>query len=750
MIRILLKSLILYFYLTTILFSQTINQIEITGNKRISVSTIKVLGKIEIGSDYNDEKLNDLIKKLYDTQFFENVSVILNNKILTIDVIENPIVEDIKIQGIKKKSITELLLKNISLKKRTSFSKISLQNDLNLIRNILKTNGYYFAEVKPTIKINDTLNSSRIIIDVIQGPRAKIKKISFIGDKKIKSKKLLEIIASEEHKFWKIISRNVYLDQSRIDLDKRLIENYYKNLGFYKVEVLNSFAELNKDGYFNLVYNIDAGDYYYFNDLKLELPTDYKTEDFENIFNHFKKIKGEKFSLDEFNKILLDIDKIASLRLYDFIDSKVDEEIVENNRINFTFDVSDSTKFYVEKINILGNYTTIEEVIRNELIVDEGDPLNKLLYNKSLDQIRSLNIFRNVKSKIKDGSSENLKEIDISVEEKPTGEISLAAGVGTSGTTIGGGIVESNFMGKGINLRTNLELSDSSIKGQFIYLKPNFAYTDNDLSTKLFSTSTDNLGDFGYKVSEIGFSVGTGYEQFQNLFFSPSLRTSIEDLETNSSASKALRKQEGSYNDIYFDYGLNYDLRNSRYRPSSGNISNFYQELPLISDSNDLINTFSFSQYKKLSASSDMVGKASLYLKSINSIDKDSDVRISKRGNVPYNRLRGFEKGKVGPVDNFDYVGGNYVSAFNLSTNLPFVFPSLEAIDFSYFIDTANVWGVDYDTNIDDSSYFRTSTGIGMDVLTPVGPLSFSLTQPISKRSTDKTETFRFNLGTTF
>ena len=195
---------------------------------------------------------------------------------------------------------------------------------------------------------------------------------------------------------------------------------------------------------------------------------------------------------------------------------------------------------------------------------------------------------------------------------------------------------------------------------------------------------------------------------------------------------------------------MNYDLRNSKYRPSSGNISNFYQELPLISDSKELINTFTFSQFKKLSASSDMVGKASLYLKSINSIDKDNDVRVSKRGNVPYSRLRGFEKGKVGPVDNQDYVGGNYVSAFNLSANLPFIFPSLEAIDFSYFIDSANVWGVDYDASIDDSSYFRTSTGIAMDILTPVGPLSFSLTQPLSKKSTDKTETFRFNLGTTF
>ena len=143
-----------------------------------------------------------------------------------------------------------------------------------------------------------------------------------------------------------------------------------------------------------------------------------------------------------------------------------------------------------------------------------------------------------------------------------------------------------------------------------------------------------------------------------------------------------------------------------------------------------------------------MVGKASLYLKAINTID-GSDVRVSKRANVPYNRLRGFEKGKVGPVDGSDYIGGNYISTLNLSTNIPGILSTIEILDFKYFIDIGNVWGVDYNSSLDKSK-IRSSTGIGLNVLTPVGPLSFSLAQPITKASSDKTETFRFNLGTTF
>ena len=750
MLKFFLHAVIIFYFNFFALYAETIEKIDITGNKRISESTIRVLGEINTGIDYDNNKLNDLIKKLYNTEFFENVSVVLSNNILKINLVENPIVEDIRIEGIKKKSVEELLLEKISLKKRKSYSENILQNDINLISNILKANGFYFVEVTPSIKINENLNSSVIVFDVKQGPRAKIKNISFIGDKKIKSKKLLEIIASDEHKFWKFISNNIYLDQARLNLDKRLITNYYRNLGYYNVEVLNSFAELSTNGDFNLIFNINAGNIYYFNDLKLNLPTDYKIKDFQKILDKFGKLKDEKYSIDDFNEILSGIENIASLRLYDFIDAKVDEKIIDDNKLNITFNVSDSTSFYVEKINILGNFNTIEEVIRNQLIVDEGDPLNKILYNRSLDKIRALNLFKNVESEIKEGSNQNLKEIDITVEEKPTGEISLAAGVGTSGTTVGGGIVEKNFLGKGINLRTNLEVSNTSIKGQFTYSKPNFAYTDNTLSTSLFSTTTDNLNDFGYKVSELGLSFGTSYEQYENLFFSPTIQASIEDLETNSTASKSLKKQEDNYNDLYFNYGLRYDLRNSGYKPSSGNITQFYQELPMISDSKELTNNLIFTQYKSLSKTSDMVGKASIFLKSINSIDTDSDVRISKRGNIPYNRLRGFQKGKVGPVDNADYVGGNYVSTFNLSTNLPFLFPNLEIVDFSYFFDAANVWGVDYDSSIKDSNTIRTSTGIGMDLLTPVGPLSFSLTQPLSKESSDRTETFRFNLGTTF
>ena len=375
------KLLILFFLQITNGYSKTISAVEVNGNKRISKETILVLGDVQLGKKYNSNDLNNSLKKLYEKNFFNDFNISFEDGILKISVNENPIIDEIEINGVKKKSFKELIYDEITLKNRKSYTEIQLRKDIDLINNILKTNGYYFAKINTSLKKNNELNSVKIILNIDLGDKARIKEIVFIGDKKIKDKKLLELIASEEHKFWKFISNKVYLNQSLINLDNRLLENYYKNNGYYKVKVLNSFAELNNEGSFKLVFNIDAKKYY-FNNFNLSIPPDYNDQDFKSIYKIFQKLKKEKYSLDNLNLILNEIDEIASSKLYDFIKVEVSESIVNNNKINFNFTVSDSEKFYVEKINLVGNFNTIEEVIRNNLVVDEGDPFNEILYKR--------------------------------------------------------------------------------------------------------------------------------------------------------------------------------------------------------------------------------------------------------------------------------------------------------------------------------------------------------------------------------
>ena len=727
--------------------AETLQNIEISGNKRISDQTIIIFSAIKINEEITKAKLDEVIKKLYQTSFFRKINLNFENQTLFLEVEENPIIEKLDINGIKKQSLVEFIKGKMQIAEMKSFDEDLLSSDINLIYNILKTNGYYFAKISSSKNINEELNTVNLKINVELGEKAKIKKIVFLGEKIFKEKRLKEVIVSEEHKFWKFISRNVYINQELINLDKRLLLNYFKNNGYFNVKIENSFVEFDKNSNFNLIFNITPGKKYFFNDFSLNLPSNYDEKLFHKIKKKFSKLKGDTYSLLKINDLLDDINDIALSKQYEFINASIEEKI-NGDRINFNINISESEKFYIEKINIKGNFNTLEEVIRNNLIVDEGDPFNEILFNKSVNNIQSLGIFKKVKTDVKDGSNISFKEIDINVEERPTGEISLTAGFGTTGETIGGGIKESNFLGKGIKLNTNLELTSDSIKGQFIYAKPNFNYSDNTLFTSIKSSTTDLLTNSGYKTSEIGFSLGTEFEQFQNVFLSPEIDFLIEDLETSDKASNVLKKQEGSYTDLYFNYSINQDLRDKRFRTESGYVTTFSQELPLVSDNSELSNAFLITNYKKLSSSSDMVGKVSFFGKTITGLS--DDVRISKRLNVPASRLRGFQRGKVGPVENNDYIGGNYVSSLNFSATLPNLVQGLDNLDVGVFVDAANVWGVDYDSSIDDKSTLRSSTGVALNLMTPVGPLSFSFANALSKASTDKTETFRFNLGTQF
>ena len=732
--------------LSAFTWAETFTDINVSGNKRISKESIIVFGKIDLKNNYSEDDLNSVLKNIYETNFFKKVSLTIENSVLIINVIENPIINDLEITGITSKKLQTFIIERLSLKNRSPFSQNKFSSDLNLIKNIIKSSGYYFAEIKTSSILNEELNSINLIYDINLGKKAKINSIQFLGDKKIKDRKLKNIITSEASRFWKVLSQSIYLNYERIEMDKRLITNYYKDEGYYNVNVKNSFVEFTSNGNFNLIFNINAGNKFKFNKLNLDLSEEYNPKYFSKIKDQLVELEGKDYSLSRIEKVLREIDKLALSKQYEFINASLSEVIIDNNKLNIEISLVDTDKFYVEKINIFGNEYTIEEVIRNSLIVDEGDPYNEILFNKSINKIKSRNIFGKVESKILDGSGPNLKIIDLTVEEKATGEISLGAGIGTSGGTVGGGIKENNFLGKGIKLDSNLQVSSKTVEGRFTYEKPNFNNTENSLFTSLKSVSTDNLIDSGYKTSETAFSMGTSFLQYENITLRPELSVAYERLKTTSSASAALKKQKGNYFDTYFNYSIDHDLRNNKYRPTEGFRNNFYQELPVASSNYEIVNSFETAKYKKIS---DVVTKISFFGRAVNTLS-NKDVRISKRLYMPAKKLRGFESGKMGPIEKNNFIGGNYMSSVNFNATLPNFFPAFENTDISYFIDAANVWGIDYDSSINDESKIRSATGFAIDIFTPVGPLNFSLAAPITKSSTDRTERFRFNLGTTF
>ena len=745
------KKFLIYLFFLTLFYNaaiaEIIKSIKITGNQRVSNETIKLFSNVQIGNNYSEIDLNVILNELYETNFFENINLELKNNILLIDVNENPVIQTLSITGIKADKLKEPIYDLITLREKSSFINSKVKKDEVSIINFLKNSGHYFAKVESSY-INIGNNLIELNYDIKLGDKAKIKKIKFLGNKYYKEAKLRNIILSDEYKFWKIISGKKFLNENLINFDKKLLTNFYKNNGFYQAKILPSFAKYIGDSNFELIYNINSGEKFYFNNFNLILPDDYDASDFITINKHFKKLKNKPYSFNEIETILNQIDLIASKNRYEFIDAIVNEEVVDNNKINFIFKIKESQKIYVEKINIIGNNVTRENVIRNNLIVDEGDAFNKILQNKSINQLKSLNFFKSVNYKATEGSSPDKTIIDINIEEKATGEITAGAGVGTSGGTIAFGIRENNYLGKGIGLNTNLTLSAESIKGIFAIKNPNYNGSNKSLNFRVESSENDRLKDFGYKSNKTGISLGSGFEYYENLNLNLGIDTFYEQLTTDSTASANLQKQKGNYFDTGINYTFDYDLRNQKFQTTDGYRSRFTQKVPLINERKTLENIYQFDAYKEVFK--DTVTKLSFYTSASNSLSGDN-IKLSERNFIPSSKLRGFEPGKVGPKDGDDYIGGNYNYSATIANSLtPYFLPNIQSLDFSVFFDIANTWGVDYDDSLNESNKIRSSTGLAIDWFTPIGPLNFSISEVISSAKTDKKEFFRFNLGTTF
>ena len=746
----LLKVLILSAFVLVVFVynshSEIIKNIRITGNERITNETLLTFLPPLLNKEVTDSDINSITKNLYETNFFKDVTVKLEKDLLLINVVENPIIQSIVYKGVKSDSLLQFLIEGVNLKDRSSFIEIYAEQDISIINNNLKKRGYFFSTVELK-KENLGNNLVNLIFNIELGKKAKIKKITFIGEKIFKDNKLRSVILSEEYKFWKFISGKKFLNEDLVNFDKQLLRNFYKNNGYYNALISSSFAKLlDNNDEFELIYNVIAGEKIFFRDLNIELPINFDENNFNKLKKILEKLKDEPYSVNAIEKITEQIDIIALDEAYETIGIDIVENF-DSNYLDLTFIIKETEKSFVKRINIFGNNITRENVIRNQLEIDEGDFYNDILLNKSINNIKSLNYFKKVESEIITDDTNNDKIVNISLEEKPTGEIGAVAGAGTSGGTIGFFIKENNFLGKGLKISSDFTLNSESVKGSFFLNNPNFNDTDKSVYAGIEATETDRLKDFGYKSNRTGLSYGTDFEFFDDLNLGIGNKNYYQKIETDSSASALLQKQEGDYWDSYVNLDFTYDKRNQKFKTTDG-FRNFYSiELPVISETNTLSNTYDYRFFTQLYDNN--VTSFSFFAKASNSISGD-DIKLTERNFLPSSKLRGFESGKIGPIDGNDFVGGNYASSININSTLPQILEENQNIDFSIFLDAGNVWGVDYDSSINDSSKIRSAAGIGVDWLTPIGPLNFSLSQPISKADTDKTESFRFNIGTSF
>jgi len=742
----LVKFVIVFFLLLTNTLVAEIAKVNIAGNARVNKATIESLVDKKI-SNIDSIYINNLTKKIYDTDFFADVKISYNNNVLTINVIENPIVNFFYINGIKDTDLDQVN-KIITLKENSIFSSSKLKKDIESTREFLNATGYYQASIVPeVIKIDN--NQVNLIINIDKKEISKIKNIYFIGSKFFSNSQLIDVITSSEDGWWKFFSTSA-LSEQRIELDKQLLKDFYKSKSFYDVQIESAFASVDKNNNFTLTFSINSGKKYKFGDYDLKVSgLVIKEEDINEIKNISNKlIKNEFYSPLIINKLNKQVTSFLESKRYDNFEINVQDIKATDTNINVIIQLNDGQKSLVNKINIKGNTITEEKTIRDNLIISEGDQLNSSKIKKSVDSIKSKQLFSKVEYKIEDSDKKNFKDLNLFVKEQPTGNISAGVGYGTNGGLLEASVNERNFLGQGINLNFTGRLSADVIRGEISYTDPNYINSNKELAVSLFS-EVDDYQNSGYQNKRAGSRFATKYEIYEDIFFRPNFGLQFDKLEVTGSASSLLRSRQGDFITTSLGYNFSYDQRDSKFNPTSGsliyfdqNIATFFSDIPTVQTG--IGATF----YTEL-LSDKFIGSAKARLANVVAFN-DKDVKLSDRIFASSSDLRGFEQRGVGPVDSGDHIGGNNLATLSLKSTFPNPIPeSLRATTFLFF-DMGNVWGADYSNTISDSSKLRTSTGIALDLMSPIGPLSFTYSIPLSKASTDKEQSFLFNIGSSF
>jgi len=733
--------LILFF--PSISFSK-IDQIKVQGNIRVSESLITSF--VEKKDLIDVKYLDDLTKKLYATELFSDVKISYLNNVLTIVVSENSAVNFFFIKGVEDSDLEEIN-KLITIKEGSIFTPLKLKNDIESIKKYLKNTGYHFSIIDPEI-IKLQNNQINLILNIDKKYISKVKNIYFIGNKYFKSSDLIDVVSTSEYGWWKIFSSN-YFSEERLEYDSQLLRNFYKSKGFYDIIIESSFAtQENND--FNIIFSINSGKKYTFGTLNItdeskELTTD-NLASIKNIVT--KEIFKKDYSYLKVSLIEKKIKDFFDSKKFPNLDVTTSEKKVDSEKIDLVININKLDNFFINKIIVSGNTITKEATIRDRLGFSEGDLYNSNEINKSIDNLKSLRFFSKVDLETKEDKLNKLKDVNINVKEQATGSISAAAGYGTQGAIIEGAINESNFLGEGVNLNLTGKLSTQQITGVLGYATPNFLNSNRNASFSIFSEK-DEFKNTGFENKKIGTINSTNYEVYENIFLRPNFAIQHDSIKSGGASSTLVRSRAGDYLTTSLGYGVTLDKRNSKFKTTEGFTTYFDQNLAtFLSDIPTLKTGAGITFYSEL-LNPDFIGSANLRLDSGIGIS-NKDIKLSDRIFSTSRDLRGFQNRGVGPVDGGDHVGGNYLATLSLKSTFPNPLPEIVRPTTFLFLDSGNIWGVDYSDSINESNKIRSSLGVGIDVVSPLGPLSFSFSNVISKASTDKVQNFTFNIGSTF
>lgn len=736
---------------------EAVGGLKVAGNQRIETNTVLSYLPLRQGDILTPEKIDEAIKTLYRTGFFGDVALLLDNDgTVIVQVKENPIINRVAFEG-NDDIDTDDLKKETQLKERNVYTRAKVQADTERVLELYRRTGRFDATVEPKI-VELEQNRVDLVFEINEGEQSGISTIRFVGNKAFDADELRGVLATRESRWWRVFSSADYYDPDRLAYDRELLRRFYLNEGYADFRVLNAVAEMDptsKD--FFVTFTVEEGDRYRFG--KVDVTTDIRNLKVDPLRDKVVTKQGDWYNAEKVEKSIAQLTQAVGDLQYAFAD--VDPEIArdrEAKTIAVTFRIREGTRVFINRIDIKGNTRTMDEVIRREMLVAEGDPYNVSKIKRSEQKIRDLGYFESVRVEPKRTGSPDKSDLSVDIVEKATGEVAVGAGYSTTDGILGDFTIrERNLLGRGQNLRFSATLSQRTQQYDIGFTEPYFLGRDLSAGIDLFRTEIDNQDESSFDQKNNGAAFRLGYplsERLRQRISYTILQTELTDIAPT--ASRFIREQAGEATTSAIGQELTYDQRDSKLSPTNGYLLRLSNDLAGLGGSVKYLRTRVTGNYY-IPVTETVIFGATAETGYIFGLD-DEEVRISDRFFLGGDTMRGFDYAGLGPRDltggNDDALGGNRFYRGSAELAFPIGLPTELGIRGHAFMDAGTLSEIDAtprageDFREDDS--IRLSTGVGLSWQSPFGPIRVDLAKALMKEDYDRTQIFRFSFGTTF
>ncbi len=734
-----------------VMAAQKVSKIEISGAQRIEESTIASYMDLKVGDNVDNAATDRALKSLFSTGLFADVKVKQSKGLVFVHVIENPVINIISFEG-NDKIKDEELLSEVQLRQRQVFTRAKVQSDVSRLYQIYRRQGRFSILIQPKV-IRLDQNRVNLVFEIHEGDITKVRSIRFVGNENYSDAKLRSVITTKEKSWLRFMSSSDRYDADRLSYDQELLREYYLSQGYADFKILSAVAELSNDksGFF-ITMTVEEGSRYKISGS--EIISDIKHFDAEILNSSIIFDAGDWYDLGEVKRSVGKMtDQLGDLQ-YAFVDVRPD---IRKNRDDKTiivaFMISETPRVFVERINVNGNIRTLDKVLRREMQIVEGDPFNRSKLSLSERNVRNLNFFETVDVDVSQGSAPDKTVIDIDVQEKSTGELSIGAGFSsTDGPLADVSIRERNLLGKGQDLMLSTTLAGKKSEFNLSFTEPYFLGRDISAGFDMFHTIRDLQDESSYDQKRSGGGVRLGYPLSDNWRQTLRYRLERNEIENvNSDASRYISDQEGTRTTSAVSQRLFYDTRDSSIYATSGTtywldteIAGAGGDAKYVSAKTGASHYYPLAEQWVVNVLAEG-GAIQAY--------SDSDVEINERYFLGGSSLRGFERSGVGPRDSStgDSLGGNFFYRGSIEMSFPLGLPKELGIKAHTFSDFGSLWDIDEGgSSLQEGNSLRAAAGIGVSWKSPFGPIRLDYAVPYAKEDYDEEEQLRFDFGTRF